>query len=126
MNSPEIDFNVDTSEFRITGQSILTHVHTFYGPVIAWMEEFANDPPQELTVIFNLNYYNLASAKRFMFMVYILSGLKREGCKIQIQWKFFKDDDFMREFGQDLSEHFDVPFELVPFYNSALIPKMAS
>ena len=126
MNSPEIDFNMDSSEFKITGQSILTNVHTFYGKVIAWMEEFATKPPKELVVIFNLNYYNLASAKRFMFMVYILSEMKRKGCKVNIQWMFFKDDDFMREFGQDLSENFDVPFELVPFYNSALIPKLAS
>ena len=125
MNSPEIDFNTETCEFKITGQSILTNVHTFYGPVIAWMEEFVCTPPKNLIVIFNLNYYNLASAKRFMFMVYILSELKRKGCGVQIQWKFFKDDDFMREFGQDLSDHFDVPFELVPFFNSALIPKMA-
>ena len=85
--------------------------------LIKWLEL---NPDKEL------NYYNLASAKRFMFMVYILSDLKRKGCKVQIQWNFFKDDDFMREFGQDLSENFDVPFELVPFFNSALIPKMAS
>lgn len=114
LNSPEIDFDVEAGEFKITGQSILTNVHTFYGPVIGWLEEFAKNPPEELLITFNLNYYNLASAKRFMFMVYIFSEMKRRGCNIQIKWNFFHDDEFMREFGLDLAENFDLPFELVP------------
>lgn len=114
MNSPEIDFNTDLCEFSIEGLSILTNVQSFYQPVIDWLEEYSKDPPPSLLVRFNLIYYNLASAKRFMFLVYVLSNMKRKGCDLLVEWKFFKDDDFMKEFGEDLSQHFDIPFALVP------------
>jgi pentatricopeptide repeat protein len=121
LNSPEVDFNTEDRDFKITGQSILTHVHTFYGPIIAWLEEYAEHPPKDLTVTFNLNYYNLASAKRFMFMVYLFSEMKRKGCNLKINWNFYHDDEFMREFGQDLSDNFDLPFELVPLDDSSMV-----
>ncbi|MEQ9063166.1 MAG: DUF1987 domain-containing protein [Vicingaceae bacterium] len=126
LNSPEVDFNAELAEFKITGQSILTNVHTFYGPVIGWLEEYAKNPPKELLVVFNLNYYNLASAKRFMFMIFLFSAMKKNGCMIKIEWKFFRDDEFMREFGMDLSENFDLPFTMVPFEEEVASSRLAS
>ena len=54
------------------------------------------------------------SAKRFMFMIYLFSQMKIKGCSINIEWRFVEDDEFMREFGEDLSKNFDLPFILVP------------
>lgn len=114
LNSPEVDFNVGKGEFTISGQSILPDVHEFYTPVLDWLEAFGQNPPENLIFRFNLNYYNLASAKRFMFIIYLLSKMRMKGCLVQIEWRFFKDDEFMREFGEDLSVNFDVPLTLVP------------
>ena len=126
MNSPEINFNLASGEFQIKGQSILTNVQSFYAPLIAWLEECVENPPESLTVKFHLNYYNLASAKRFMFMVYLFSKMKRKGTKLLIEWKFVQHDDFMREFGQDLSENFEIPFSLVPSKVQVSEMKLAS
>lgn len=126
MNSPEISFDLACGEFQIKGQSILTNVQTFYGPLIGWLEECVENPPESLTVKFHLNYYNLASAKRFMFMVYLFSKMKRKGTKLLIEWKFFQDDDFMREFGQDLSDNFEIPFSLVSSKVQVTEMRMAS
>ena len=117
LNSPEVNFDVDSHILVISGQSILTDVQSFYTPVIDWLDKFANDPPSSLVFKFSLNYYNLASAKRFMFIIYLLSKMRTKGCLVKIEWRFFKDDEFMREFGEDLSDHFDVPLTLVPSKN---------
>ena len=114
LNSPEVNFDIDSCEFNISGQSILTNVQEFYSPILEWLEEYAKNPPKNLLFKFKLNYYNLASAKRFMFIIYIMSKMRMKGSLVQIEWRFFKDDEFMREFGEDLSEHFDVPLTLVP------------
>ena len=114
LNSPEVNFDIDSHEFSISGQSILTDVQEFYGPIIEWLEKYSDNPPKELLFKFSLNYYNLASAKRFMFIIFILSKMRMNGCTVKIIWRFFKDDEFMKEFGEDLSDHFDVPLTLVP------------
>ncbi len=114
LNSPEISFDLEKREFIIEGQSILTEVQDFYAPVISWLDEFADNPGESLKFKFGLNYYNLSSAKRFMFIIYLLSKMRMRGCLVQIEWRFFKDDEFMKEFGEDLSENFDVPLTMVP------------
>jgi hypothetical protein len=114
LNSPEVNFDTDSREFVISGQSIITDVQAFYTPIIEWLEKYANESPDSLVFKFSLNYYNLASAKRFMFIIYLLSKMRSKGCLVKIEWRFFKDDEFMREFGEDLSDHFDVPLTMVP------------
>lgn len=126
LNSPEIHFDVENNLFLISGQSILTNVQEFYSPIISWLEEYAQNPASELMVKFNLNYYNLASAKRFMFMIYLFSKMRMKGSTVKIEWRFFKDDEFMKEFGEDLAEHFDVPMTLLPSLTYRADVKMAS
>ena len=126
LNAPEVDFNVDTLEFKIEGQSILTEVQDFYSPIISWLDKYAENPPKNLVFKFALNYYNLASAKRFMFIIFLLSKMRMKGCMVQIEWKFFKDDEFMKEFGEDLSENFDVPLTMVPSKNYIPSVQLAS
>jgi hypothetical protein len=47
--------------------------------------------------------------------------MKRKGCNLKINWNFYHDDEFMREFGQDLSDNFDLPFELVPLDDASMV-----
>ena len=49
-----------------------------------------------------------------MFIIYLLSKMRMKGCTVKIEWRFFKDDEFMKEFGEDLSDNFDVPLTMVP------------
>lgn len=126
LNSPEIHFDVEKNIFLISGQSVLTNVQEFYAPVISWMEQYSENPASEIVVKFNLNYYNLASAKRFMFMIYLFSKMRMKGSTVKIEWRFFKDDEFMKEFGEDLAEHFDVPMTLLPSVTYRSDVKMAS
>ena len=122
LNSPEVSFDAESGELLISGQSILPEVQDFYTPVLKWLEDYAKEKPEEVTFRFHLNYYNLASAKRFMFIIFLLSKMRMNGSKVDIVWRFFKDDEFMKEFGEDLADNFDVPLNLVasPRYVSAL------
>ena len=52
--------------------------------------------------------------------------MRMKGCLVHIEWRFFKDDEFMREFGEDLSDNFDVPLTLVPSKSYTPKVKMAS
>jgi len=126
LTSPEVNFDLDNLEFQITGQSIHTDVQFFYEPIIIWLAKYGENPPKNLLFKFNLNYYNLASAKRFMFIIYLLSKMRTKGCLVNIEWRFFIDDEFMREFGEDLSDHFDVPLTLIPSKAFPVEVKMAS
>ena len=114
LNSPEVNFNPDRCTFSISGQSIMMNVREFYAPVIGILEELTSSPPDKLDFEFNLNYYNLASAKRFMFIIYLLSKLRRKGSKVRITWRYLEEDEFMREFGEDLAGGFKLPLNILP------------
>lgn len=112
LNSPEINFNFEKGEYVISGQSIITDVQEFYAPIVSWLEMLSKSNPASINFKFHLNYYNIASAKRFMFMIYLLSKMKRRGTFVLIEWQYLKDDEFMKEFGEDLADRFEVPIKL--------------
>ena len=69
---------------------------------------------QALMVEIQLCYFNTSSAKAVMNIIQILENAARCGTKVNLNWFFQKEDEVIREFGEDFSgdlEH--VRFQLV-------------
>jgi hypothetical protein len=65
-------------------------------------------------VEFRLDYFNTSSAKALMNMIQILENAVRAGTRVTLRWCFQKDDEVMREFGEDFSMELEhVNFQLV-------------
>lgn len=118
--SPYVEFDPIADTCTISGMSILTQVEMFYSPLIEWLRAYCEDPGKSLVFDFRLQYYNLASSKRFMFLIYMLNKVQAQGCDVKVIWHYCDDDDFMKEFGEDLSDLFKVDFELAPFGDAIL------
>ena len=84
----------------IEGKSISEDPYTFYQPLFNWTEEFVNSPFQ-LTVDFNLEYFNTASSK----MIYdFVKNIFEAEIKPNFIWKFMEDDEDIEEYGDYLRE----------------------
>ena len=119
--SPEVIFDIENNNFSIRGKSVVKHVDRFYAPLIEWLENADFKENQRIDFVFNLEYFNIFSSKRILFILYKLSDLKVSGADINVIWQFSMEDDDMKEIGEDFACMVNLPFE---FISSTLQPEL--
>jgi len=111
--SPEVIFDLENNNFSIKGKSVLSDVEDFYSPVLSWLEEIGDDLGASTSFTFDLEYFNIASSKRILFILYKLSELRKKGKDIHVVWYFSLEDDDMKEVGEDFAVMVNIPFEFI-------------
>jgi len=111
--SPEVIFDVDNNNFSIKGRSVVTEVDAFFLPLITWLENANGKLENRIDFVFDLEYFNIFSSKRILFILYKLSDLKKSGANINIIWHFSMDDDDVKEVGEDFACMVNLPFEFI-------------
>ncbi|MCB0401932.1 MAG: DUF1987 domain-containing protein [Flavobacteriales bacterium] len=120
--SPEVIFDLSTNTFLVKGKSVVTEVDSFYAPLIDWLEQAdGNIGNQRIDFVFDLEYFNIFSSKRILFMLYRLSDLRQSGADVNVIWHFSVEDDDMKEVGEDFACMVNLPFE---FINNTLQPEL--
>ena len=110
---PTVIFDPKNSRFEITGKSVPENAEAFYRPILDWMDEYAEDPEPSIDFMFHLDYFNIASSKRILFILFKLNELVKVGAEVSIKWHYREDDEDMWEVGRDLSFMVKIPFEFV-------------
>jgi hypothetical protein len=112
--SPEVDFDFETGELALRGESYPEDAASFFGPVVAGLRDFLerrDGPPIRLTV--ELIYFNSSTAKVLMNLLQMLETEAARGRPVRVDWRYAPGDDTMQEFGEDFSEDLDhVDFRL--------------
>jgi len=111
--SPEIILDMDQNIYSIKGKSVVEEVDHFYDPVLNWLDSFGEDLNGQIQFIFDLEYFNIFSSKRILFVLYRLSDLRKAGADISILWHFSLEDDDMKEVGEDFACMVNLPFEFI-------------
>ncbi len=112
--TPEIDFNNETGVLSIRGRSMSENSFEFYTNIIAWIEEYINNPVEDTIVKIYLEYFNTSSSKCILEIFKKLKKIMdiREK-KILIMWYYDEDDEEMMETGEDYKDVTDLPFEIL-------------
>ena len=112
-DTPYINFDPLNGELRIEGKSYPANVTEFYEPVFSWLNEYFKQPAYETTLHLKLDYFNTASSKILMDLLYKLEDIhNRFNYKIKVVWHYPEDDEDIYETGLEYSELIDLPFEL--------------
>jgi len=113
--SPEVDFRFRDNRLSLKGEAYPEDAAAFFGPLLQLLAAYCETiKGQELQVEFRLDYFNTSSAKALMNMIQILENAVRAGTTVNLTWYFQKDDEVMREFGEDFSMELQhVHFQLV-------------
>lgn len=111
--SPEIVFDIGKSIFKISGKSMPENVREFYKPVLNYLDEYIKEPNPETTVIFEMDYFNSATSKLFLDILYRFQHLHRNGNKINVEWHYFIDDEDMEDAGFAFSGILQIPFRMI-------------
>lgn len=114
--SPRVVFNALEGKLKIEGKSILVNVEEFYKPLLDWFDEFITMVGfEKVDFTFDIEYFNLASAKRFQFFLIKLKDLKDQGKNVSINWAYASNDRNIYEMGQDLSQMLKLDFNFVGY-----------
>lgn len=111
--SPEVILDTENNVFSIKGKSVVSEVDQFYQPIIDWLGNVAPHIAQPIHFTFDLEYFNVFSSKRILFLLYKLKDLKEKGIDIKVIWHFSIEDDDMKEVGEDFACMVNLPFEFV-------------
>jgi len=106
---PQITLNPAQGIFEITGRSLPENTTKFYDSVIDWLVEYSKDPNEETVFKFKLDYYNSASARKITDIFIIISKIKN----VKIKWYYMKEDEVMKENGEDFSAIVNIPIDFI-------------
>lgn len=122
--TPLVKFDPANGAFEIRGKSIPQDADSFYIPILEWMEEYVNNPNSITKVVLDLEYFNISSSKRILFILYKLNELVDKGTDVTVDWYYIDQDDDMKEVGQDFAFMVRVPFSFIA--HKRYSPQMAS
>ncbi|NBC83030.1 MAG: DUF1987 domain-containing protein [Bacteroidetes bacterium] len=111
-DTPGIILDPGKEHFEIYGRSLPEDVGTFFGPILNWLDEYAESPNANTTMDFRLSYFNTASSKSILDILMKLEELGENGNDVTINWYYDEDDEDMLEAGEEYSEIVDIPFSI--------------
>lgn len=109
--TPFIHFDSLTGVMAIRGRSIPDSPDEFWMPILNWFESYMMNPQEKTTFSIDLEYFNISSSKRILFLLYKLNELADNGSEVAVKWNYRKSDEDMYEVGQDYAYMVKVPFE---------------
>ncbi len=110
---PSITLDKRTGTFEIGGASFPEDAREFYKPVFQWIDDYMNDPLDELCLCFKLTYYNTSSSKMIQSILEKFEELYDKGYAITINWYYEDEDEDIYESGLAYKERIDIPFEII-------------
>ncbi len=113
--TPSVSFNPMNGKMEIKGRSIPDAPDDFWMPVLNWFESYLLEPSDRTVIRLNLEYFNISSSKRILFLLYKLNELADKGLDVCVEWYYREEDEDMFEVGQDYAYMVKVPFEFKVF-----------
>ena len=121
-DSPEINFDIKTNQFVMSGKSRPENTGKFFTPVLSWFDNFEKmlvtregNTNEALVFVFKLEYFNSISAKYIADIIMVLKEIKMKGYNIQVKWYYPNSDDDMLEIGQEFSDMADMNFDFIAY-----------
>lgn len=111
-DTPKVVLDPSNNNFEFSGKSLPEDVTTFYGPVMDWLDDYAAAPNPKTVVIFNLVYFNTASSKLILDILFKLEEIFDDGNDISIEWHYQEEDEDMEEAGEEYGDLVEMPLEL--------------
>ena len=114
-DTPSVTLDRENAKFEISGKSFPADAGQFYKPIIDWLDEYGEKPLEKTVFVMKMDYFNTASSKVILDILYKLEDIASEGHELEIKWYYPDDDEDMMETGEEYDEIVDLPFELIEY-----------
>lgn len=113
-DTPHVVFDVENSEYRITGRSLPENAVAFYLPLIDWLRDFENSTINTMIFHFKLDYFNTASAKQITKVLLTLQNLSQSK-NVEIKWHYYTEDYDIKSSGARFAKLIKANIELISY-----------
>lgn len=120
-STPFVNFNSETGVFLLEGKSVPEKAHEFYEGVLDWLDNYIENPQEKTIISLKLDYFNIVSSKRILYVFYKLNQLIDKGLKVESEWFYHEDEDDMLEVGQDFALMVKIPFTFTEYNPFAVV-----
>lgn len=111
-DTPKVVLDPANNLFEFSGKSLPEDVTSFYGPVLDWLDAYSESPNPKTVIKFNLVYFNTASSKLILDILFKLEEFFEEGNDISVEWHYQEEDEDMEEAGEEYADLVEMPLEL--------------
>ncbi|MDX2172220.1 MAG: DUF1987 domain-containing protein [Bacteroidota bacterium] len=111
--TPAVSLNVTEGTFSFSGKSYPENVNDFYANILAYIQNYVQNPFECTILEFNWSYYNTATSKIMIKIIKELKVVSNNGKVFKIKWDCKANDDLMIEKGEELKEILDVDFSII-------------
>lgn len=116
--SLKVDINVETGVFLFAGVSLPENTNAFFEPVILEIQAYLKNPKDKTVLNFFIEYLNTSSAL-YLRRIVMACESSLGGENMEVSWHFEKDDDDIKDFGEDFKSIFkSVTINLVEIENN--------
>lgn len=113
--TPTVVFDPAEQIFEIKGKSIPDDAEEFYSVLLNWFDDYLVSPNPETVLSIDLEYFNISSSKRLLFLLYKLNDLNETKNDVRVRWLYNDEDEDMFEVGQDYAFMVKVPFDFISY-----------
>lgn len=110
-----VNLDAATGLCKMQGNSYPEDAISFFEPLNQWFEQYIEEVDKPLIVEIQLNYLNSSSSKCFMDLFDFFEDYSNDGGDVTVKWFFAKDDDEIKEAGEELLEDATFKYEFVEF-----------
>jgi hypothetical protein len=111
---PVVNFNAETGECTIEGESYLEKTAEFYDRLLAWLNQYMAEVKGDIKMRFRLTYFNTSSSKRILHIMLRLRQYVDSGSKVEASWHYNPNDIEMEEAVEDFMSIAKLNIQLVP------------
>lgn len=113
---PEVDFNAETGDLNISGESYHEYTLEFFEPIFDWLKRYTNEGGKTITLNFRMSYFNTSSSRRFLEIMNLLEDYHfNKNGQVTVNWHYEKSDLDMLESGEEYAEDVKLEFKLLPY-----------
>lgn len=110
-SNPSVIINFEEGQVSIKGHSHPENALGFYEPIFDAIKEFHQIDVSHITFNFMYDYFNTSSSRCVFLILKEAKSLKNKGKIVTINWHYNREDEDMKETGEDYEELIEMEFE---------------
>jgi len=114
-DTPYVRFSLSEKYCLIKGKSYPPDISKFFDPILDWLENLKKVEFDTMSFNVMLEYYNTATSKMILNILYVFEELAQLGKEIFVNWYYPIDDDDMLDAGEEFERLVDLPFRHVEY-----------
>ena len=112
---PQVNFNAQSGECEISGESYMEDTYNFYLPVLKWLDNFFTEVNKPVTFNFKLTYFNTSSSRSILEILEKLKEYKDNGGDVTVNWFYDEEDPDMKDEVEDFKVETGIEIKMIRF-----------